>query len=268
MMRKYSKTVGALVAASTLVAGFASANEFEGEVHIGGASDYIFRGADLGHGLAEAGADVSTDLGAGFTLSAGLWYASIQDSGMGNLPFATIPDHYSELDLYTELSKDFGWATAYVGYIWYHYQDTEISGGGFDLKLIDDSQEVYFGLGREIAWGINGALTYYWAVEGDNGGYTELKLDKTWDLHECVNLNFGVKTGYYVEEGQLAHVTPTLTLNIKVKDNFTISPYIAYSVELDGLDEVAGNNKIQNLLGVTPDEGNHLYGGVKLAVSF
>jgi hypothetical protein len=269
MMRNYRKTIGALAAASALVAGYASA-EVEGEIHIGGHSDYIFRGADLGEGLAEAGADISSEWN-GLTLSGGVWYGSIENSDIGNLPIGpgvTIPDHYSELDLYAEVAKDLGFLNVYVGYIWYHYQDASIGFGPVNLKLIDDSQEIYFGVSRELGWGINGALTYYWDVEGDNGGYTELALDKTFAVHECVDLVAGVKTGYLVEEGGFSHVTPQLTANIKVSDTVTVSPYLAYSVEGCKLADHYGNNKVQALFGAPPSESNHFYGGVRLSVKF
>ncbi|MGC4015730.1 MAG: hypothetical protein QM755_14580 [Luteolibacter sp.] len=272
MMRNYRKTIGALAAASALVAGYASA-EVEGELHIGYSSDYIFRGADFGNGLAEAGADVSTEW-QGLTFSGGLWYGSIENSDLFNGPGFSVPDHYSELDVYGEVSKDFGFATAFVGAIWYHYQDSDVVTPVGDFKLRDDSTEIYFGLSREIYWGINGSVTYYWAVEGDNGGYTELALDKTFKLHDCVDLVAGVKTGYFFEAGGWAHVTPQLTLNVKVTDTFTVSPYLAYSIEGDELANVYGNNKIQSVInalsggGLPPSETNHFYGGVKLSVKF
>ncbi|BCU76308.1 hypothetical protein llg_10230 [Luteolibacter sp. LG18] len=266
MMRNYRKTIGALAAASALIAGHASA-EVEGNIHIGYNSDYIFRGSDQGDGMAEAGADVSTEY-MGLKFAGGLWYASIENSDLFNLGPVGIPDHYSELDVYGSVSKDFGFVTASVGYIWYHYAENDIATPFGDLKLRDDAQEIYFSLAREIYWGINGSLTYYWDIETDNAGYTELGLDKTFKLHDCVDLVASVKTGYYLEESEWAHVTPSLTLNVKVSDTLTISPYLAYSVELDGLDTVAGNNKIQSLIGVPPGETNHFFGGIKASVSF
>jgi len=266
MMRNYRKTIGALAAASALVAGYASA-DIEGDVHIGYSSDYIFRGADLGNGLAEAGVDLSTDY-AGLNFSGGLWYGSIEKSDLFDGPGFAIPSHYSELDIYGAVSKDFGFVTAHLGYIWYIYQDNDVVTPVGSFKLRDDAQELYFGLSREIYWGINGALTYYMPVEGENGGYLELGLDKTFKLHECVDLVAGVKAGYFVEAHDWAHVTPSLTLNIKVKDNVTISPYVAYSFEGDDLATVSGNNKIQSALGIAPSESDHFYGGVKVSVKF
>jgi hypothetical protein len=287
MMRNYSKLLGTLAATTALAAGSAFAGTtapvttapapascdvaFKGDIHIGYNSDYIFRGTDLGDDMTEAGIDLSYEA-FGLNFSGGLWYASIEDSALGNLvPFASIPDHYSELDTYVEVSKDFGFATAYVGYIWYHYQDTEFQVGPFAGKLIDDAQEVYFGLSRELFWGVKGSLTYYWDIETDNQGYSEAGLEKNIEFTPCISLDLGSKLGYLAEEGELSHWTTSATLNFKVKDTFTISPYIAYSVELDGLEDYGSfNHSAINKFVGTPVSGedNYLFGGVKASVSF
>lgn len=271
-MRNPNRLLGAVAAATALLGGHALAgtasapvsapaapeSAFAGTVHIGGNSDYIFRGADLGDGMAEAGLNLSYDLGNGFAVSGGLWYASIENSAYGNLgTFATVPDHYSELDLFAQVSKDFGFLTANIGYIWYHYQDTELQAGNFSHKFIDDQQEIYFGVSREIYWGINGSLNYYWDVEGDNGGYTELALSKNFAIQDRVSIDAGVKTGYLFEEGGFSHITPQVALNYKATETVTISPYVAYSVELNKLEDLTGKS-----------EHNYLFGGVKLSVSF
>jgi hypothetical protein len=269
MIRNYSKTIGALAAASALAAGYASA-EIEGQVHIGYNSQYIFRGVDLGEDMVEAGADVSTTWN-GFGLSAGLWYASIQGGNFANFGPVQLPDQSSELDLYGGVSKDLGFATASIGYIWYHNQDAEVSYLGQSLKLIDDSQEIYFGLNRELFWGINGSLTYYWDIETDNNGYTELALDKTFKLHDCVDLVTSAKLGYAAEEGQIQHTTLGVTLNIKATDTVTVSPYVAYSFQGSALEGVNSNpigKFIPGLPYFANDQRDQFFGGVKLAVSF
>lgn len=256
MMRNYSKLLGALAATSALAAGSAFAGSpvmttsaptqtaaacdagFEGNIHIGYNTDYIFRGTDQGEDMVEAGLDLSKDFG-GFNLSGGLWYASITDSHVGD---------YDELDLYAEASKDFGFATAYVGYIWYHFEGTD---------EIDDAQEVYFGLSRELFWGIDASLTYYWDVETDNQGYTELGLKKSFEFTPCISLDLGSKLAYLVEEGDFSHWTTSAAVNFKVKDTFTISPYLGVAVELDGAEEYSGKS-----------EKDYLFGGVKASVSF
>jgi len=267
MMRNYSKTIGALAAASALVAGNASA-EIEGELHAGYNSQYIFRGLDLGTDMIEAGGDVSTSWN-GLDLSAGVWYASIQDGHFGNAGPVQLPDSYDEIDLYGEVSKDFGFATAFVGYIWYHNPDAKVGVLGQDFKLIDDAQEVYFGLSRELFWGINGSLTYFWDIETDNGGYSELSLDKTFKLHECVDLVTAAKVGYSVEEGQHQHTTLSATFNIKASDTLTISPYVAYSFQGSALEGV-NTNPASKFIPFAPinDQRDQFFGGVKVAVTF
>ena len=90
-MQNYYKTIGAMLAASALVAGNASA-EVEYEIHTGYTSEYLFRGIDLGNDLVETGVDVTTEF-SGLSLSAGAWYGSFDASGPG-------VNDGDELDLY------------------------------------------------------------------------------------------------------------------------------------------------------------------------
>ncbi len=60
-MRNYSKTIGALAAASTLVAGNAMA-ELEGEVSVGYTNMYEFRFVDQGNDLVSAGVDLAGNI--------------------------------------------------------------------------------------------------------------------------------------------------------------------------------------------------------------
>jgi hypothetical protein len=268
MMRNDSKTIGALAAASALVAGNASAEGITGELHAGYNSQYIFRGIDLGTDMVEAGADISTSWN-GIDLSAGAWYASIQDGNFGNAGPLQVPDSYDEIDLYGEVSKDFGFATAFVGYIWYHNPDAQVGIFGQNVKLIDDSQELYVGLSRELFWGINGSLAYYWDIETDNNGYTELGLDKTFKLHDCVDLVTAAKLGYAAEEGLIQHTTLSVTVNVKATDTLTISPYIAYSFQGAALEAFDSNPLNKFPVGApVNDQRDQFFGGVKVAVSF
>ncbi len=59
-MQNYCKLIGAMAAASALVAGSASA-EIEYELHTGYHNEYIFRGIDLGNDMVDVGADVAME---------------------------------------------------------------------------------------------------------------------------------------------------------------------------------------------------------------
>ena len=259
-MQNYNKAIGALIAASALVAGNASA-EVEYEIHTGYTSEYIFRGTDLGNDLVEVGVDVSTEMW-GLGLSAGAWYASFNDvadlnGGVG--PARPLDTDFTELDLYAEVSKDLGFMTAAVGYIYYHNSKSSIRGlfpasaGGVD------AQEVYFSIGKEF-FGIETSLTYFWDVETDNNGYTELYVGKGFELNECLTLNVGGTLGYLWEDSDFAHFTAKVSLDWAFTETATLSPFVAASWELEN-----GYNKA---IDGTSGGDDELIGGTMLSVSF
>ncbi|HEX5791587.1 MAG TPA: hypothetical protein VFY13_10545, partial [Luteolibacter sp.] len=207
-MQNYCKTIGALAAASALVAGTASA-EVNYLLHAGWSSEYQFRGTDLGDNLIESGIDLATEYN-GFGLSAGVWTADFDTTTGGSL---------TETDLYGEVTKDLGFATLGVGAIWYMNEDTATT-------TYDDAEEVSFSLSRELGYGVKAKLAYFWDINTDNEGYSELSLEKTFELTKC--LNVGVKTalGYNVEEGQIANWVTTAKLNYAISDTATFSPFV------------------------------------------
>ena len=229
-MQNYCKTIGALVAASALAAGNASA-EIEYEIHTGYTTDYLFRGMDLGADLVEAGIDLSTEA-YGLGLSAGAWYGSY-DSAVTFGNNRNIKGSTNELDLYAEISKDFGFMTAAVGYIKYINQDGRYydNNNNFGLNN-DDAQEVYFSVAKEF-YGIETSLTYFWDIETDNDGYMEAYLGKSFELSPCVTLNTGATFAYLWEEGDWAHLTAKVSLDWAFTETATLSPFIAASFSLD-----------------------------------
>ena len=255
-MRKHTKIVGAMAAASALVAGYASA-EIEGEVHVGYSNMYEFRFVDLGSDLIEAGADVSYD--AGFVgLSAGAWYGSVNDS-------QTVGNSFNELDLYAAVSKELGPVSLELGYIYYYFTDTP---GTLD------TQEVYLSASYEIAWGIAASATYYYDFDSNNGWYLQPELSKTFEFNDCLDLI--VSAGVGVSDGhgwqaRSARLNPGSTadgfqgwfvkaeLPWEFREGVTLAPYLKYT---DADSKLAAD--INNLQGGQ----EHLIGGVKLSVGF
>lgn len=236
-MRNYSKIIGAMAAASALVAGNASAIDLEYNLHAGYTSEYVFRGINLGQDLIETGASVSTEVG-GLALSGGLWYASFESGNVKR----------DELDLFAEASKDLGFAEVAVGYIWYHNFDDA-----------DDAQEVYIKAGRDFGF-FDASIAYYWDVETDNDGYTELALSKGIELSSCLTLNLGATLGYLAEHGQLSHTGAKVSLDYAFTETATISPFVAATWSL--------NNNPRTTHGVGIGTQNELVGGAILSVSF
>ena len=236
-MQNYCKTIGALAAASALVAGTAKA-EIEYSINGGYHNEYLFRGVQQGDDMSTVGFDAATEA-YGLSLSAGIWHASY-DSSLAN---------ETETDVYADISKDLGYwgLTGSVGYIQYIYDKT--------ASNIDDVGEAYFGLSKELCYGIDSSLTYFWDVEGDNEGYWELGLSKSFELTDCLSLGLGVAQGYAYENGDFANTMVTSTLDWAFADSATLSPYLLFV--LDGEDSTYETASERELVG-----------GVNLTVSF
>lgn len=214
-MQNICKTIGALAAASALVAGNAQA-EVEYEIHTGYTSEYIFRGIDLGDDLTEVGVDAAFEA-YGFGLSGGVWATAFDSPA---------PDEInSEVDLYVEASKDLGFATLAVGYIYYWNVGS----------LGADNQEVYFSASRDFGFA-TASLTYFWDVDSTNGGdtdgYSELALTRAFELNQCLTLNVGANVGYLAEGGDWTAVTTKVSLDWGFAEGAKISPFAAYSISL------------------------------------
>lgn len=218
----------------------AATGSFETSLTAGYHSKYIWRGLDLGNDLVDLAVETSGSY-AGFDLTAGVWQARITDQVAG------APKN--ETDVYAEVAKDLGFATASVGYIYYHFSDSSAG--------VDDAQEVYFGLSKDIA-GISTSLTYFWDIETDNQGYAELALEKAISC-PITKLSFdsSVTLGYLVEEGALSHLTAKVSKSFDLFSGITATPYVAYTVELDDLERYASTS-----------EQNELFGGVSFSYSF
>ncbi len=254
-MRNYSKTVGALAAASTLVAGYASA-ELEGEVHVGYANMYEFRFVDLGNDLIESGADVAWSMG-DLSFNAGAWYASYDAPGA----FGAAAINSDELDLYGGVSYGIGDLTLELGYIYYYFPD-----------LSADTQEVYLGASYELPFGIALGSTFYYDFDANDGWYWDTNIGYTIEFNDCLALELGAGVGFADGHGLQASARPgsvgtadgfqgyylTAALPWEFREGVTLSPYVKYTNgESDLVTDLYGNSGQE-----------YLVAGVSLAVGF
>jgi hypothetical protein len=263
-MQNYCKTIGALAAASALVAGNASA-EVEYTLGTGYSTEYLFRGSNLGQDLVEASASASTEWN-GIGLSAGAWYGSYDTSlNVGGFagPIAISEYDVDELDLFVEASKDLGFVTAAVGYIYYMNENFFDSIGLFPVgSIVEDAQEIYVKVSRDLGFA-NAYLAYYWDIETDNDGYSELGLSRGFELNQCLTLNLGTNIGYLVEQGIDTSWTTKASLDWGFAEHAKLSPFVALAVQLsdDGGNYTSG--------GLTSEAfGNELVAGCMLSTSF
>ncbi|WP_193211790.1 hypothetical protein [Luteolibacter marinus] len=261
-MRKYTKTVGALAAASALVAGNAMA-EIEGEIHVGYANMYEFRFVDLGQDMVEAGVDLSLGEYSGFSFAAGAWYASTNDSKSSIIGQNL---NANELDLYASVGYECGPVSLEAGYIFYHFLDV----AGID------TQEVYLAASTELFWGIGAGATFFYDFDANNGWYLQPEITKSFEFSECLSLDLAVGCGIADGHGlQVDTSAPffnpgatadgyqgyyvSAALPWEFRDGVTLTPYVKYT---DG-----DSDLLTNLTDVTSGQ-DYLIAGVKLAVSF
>jgi len=251
-MQNYCKTIGALAAASALVAGNAKAG-VEYELHTGYSSEYLYRGVNLGQDLIEVGADVKMDVNNMFNLSAGAWYGTATNNvgfpGTGSITM-------TELDLYVEASKDFGPVTGKVGYIFRQY----------DLDFAKPTTgEVYFGLSHDFGI-VEASLTYYWGVSeldvygntpGVTDGYTEFALRHSFVLTPCLNLAVSTNIGYLCDDRTWTAWTSKVALDWAFAEHAKVSPFIAASVAIGEQSNT-----------IWASTTNQLVGGCMLSVNF
>ncbi|MEM1083754.1 MAG: TorF family putative porin [Verrucomicrobiota bacterium] len=231
-MRNYSKTVGALAAASTLVAGTAMA-EIEGEIHVGYHNMYEFRFVDLGSDLVEAGVDIAYDAGP-VSLSAGAWYASVNDNKAGRA------FNFEELDLYAAVGTSLGPVDLEFGYIFYHFLDAAGS----------DTQEIYVSASTELFWGIGIGSTLYYDFDANNGLYVDTSISKSFELNDCLALDLAAGFGYadgHGLQGAFGNPNPGAThdgyqgfyvsaaLPWEFREGVTLTPYVKYADAASGL---------------------------------
>jgi hypothetical protein len=268
-MQNYCKTIGALAAASALVAGNALAGTptptpapvtqpaaaIQYEMHTGYSSEYLYRGVNLGQDLIEVGADVKGEMN-GFGLSAGAWYGTVSNSSLVGfrLPYDL---NMTELDLYAEASYKFGDLKTSVGYIYRIYD--------LDMLGTQNTAEVYFGLGYDFGF-VNASLTYYWGVNGvdvygytpgTTDGYTELALNRSFELSPCWNINLSTNVGYLVEGGEWTSWTSKVSLDWGFAEHAKLSPFVALGI---------GLGESENTLWYSTT--NQLVGGCMLSVNF
>jgi hypothetical protein len=276
-MRNYSKTVGALAAASTLVAGYASA-EIEGDVHVGYHNMYEFRFMDQGNDLIEAGADVAATFG-DFGVSAGAWYGSFDVAALGGLVGGNGKINFDELDLYVAGSYSVGDLTFELGYIYYYFPDTGSIFTAAGTPFVSNTQEVYFGLTYDFSFGLSANSTFYYDFDAGSGWYSDTSLSYSYEIiPDCLSVDVAAGVAFADGLGTQAAAKPgvtpgstndgyqgfyaSLALPYQFRDNVTITPYVKYT-NADG-----GLGTDPRLIGATTPGQDFLISGVTLSVGF
>lgn len=222
--------------------------ELETEIHAGYHSIYEFRGIDFGDDLYEAGIDLSYDLGGGFALSGGIWYADSNGDNDGD---------FEEVDYYIDLTKTLGPVDLSVGYTYYAFP-------GDDGAKTD---EVYIGISHELECGLGLSLTYYKDIDDFQAEYLEFEATKSYELSPCLSLDLSVGAAWSFDYNSdtngdpldgFNHYFVSVALPYSIAENMTLTPYVKFV----GADSDLGNDY---------DDGSSsdlFYGGVSLSYAF
>jgi hypothetical protein len=227
-----------------------------GSVTLGWDSDYIFRGLHVTDDLFTATLDLNFALNDRWTLNLNAWYANAVEE---NNP-------YDELDLYAKLL--------------YKVNDQFSFGPSFRYYTypFDNSFEDQYEPGVEAVWSpcpnstVNLGLFYETQTEAF---YAELGASYTWKVNDMVSFVPGAVISYlnrddasYDTEGtrvsgydisDFNHFAVYLKAPITLKKNVILTPYIAWNIPLDAIDDAGGLNDGQD---------DEFYGGASLSVGF
>ena len=208
---------------------------------VGYDSKYIFRGVDFGDHLVWGSLSIPIKLTDKLTFTFAPWYGNIADGG------------YDELDLAAGFTYDLGFATIGAGYTWYYFPFS-----GFDTN--EPNVTITSCLGSLGACKINwfaGSFCDLEADAGDEGWYFETGFNSTIAITDKISLVPEVRvtyaTDYYGQDGW-NNVLVKLGAPIALTKTATLTPYIAGSLALEGLDAIG--------------QDDELIGGVSLTVTF
>ncbi len=193
-------------------------------------STYLWRGINFGDEMVDWGVEATKSFGS-FDLTAGVWAAEVLtlDHGAGD----------SEVDFYVGASKDLGFATLELGYIYYY----------FSSGTSANTQELSLGLSKEIA-GTSFSITYNKDIDLTDNSYIELGVERSLFVVDAA-----VAVGFDVEESELTHAQITLSKSFNLNSAVTATPYAAYSYAFE------------DMIGTTARE-NEFVAGVSIGFSF
>jgi hypothetical protein len=237
----------------------APADLWTGSVTLGWDSDYIFRGLHVTDQSVTAALDLNVALSDTVTLNLNAWYLNGAGSG----------DPYDELNLYAKLlfkiNDQFSIGPSF------RYYDYPFAGGGEQYEP-----------GLELVWlpcpnaTVNFGLFY--ETETD-ALYAELGASYTHKVNDTFSLVFGGVISYLDRDDFVAaqpllfppipqsgfdsngfnHGAIYVKAPITLKSNVTLTPYIAWNIPLEAIEDNGGLN---------PGQDDEFYGGAAITVGF
>jgi len=211
-------------------------------------SRYYFRGLWFSNQNVWAGLNASIPIADKLTLGVGSYYTD-----------STTNLNYSELDLFTTLTYDAGFAKFGLGYTWYYFFNGFFGDGvGQDYAHeIGITSIVPIG---PINWNLGGYYDFYIsAFYFETGFDSTIKVNDRLSIVPSVVIGYGVNGYYTFGTAGTAwnHIGAKIAFPITLTKTATLTPYVSANFSLDGRE---GLNTIEGR--------NEIFGGVSLTVSF
>jgi hypothetical protein len=243
-------------------------------------SAYYFRGLWFSNNNTWSSLTYNKAINDKWSFALGTYYTSSQNTdlaGFGDL-------EYSELDAFTSVTYDAGFATFALGFTHFQFFDTfsgSINGNTFGIpgmrdSQIRDSSEV--SLTMTIPLGDNASIYALYANDVRIGGqYAEMGGSYTFAVSDCFSIIPSVQVGYNVDnyftyfpaanangvafpQSGWNHIRPMITAPYKINECMTLVPYVAANLSLEARELINGP---------FPGPGeNDFYGGVSFNVTF
>ncbi|MFM7182418.1 MAG: hypothetical protein ACKO2G_13265 [Verrucomicrobiales bacterium] len=198
-----------------------------GAVTLGYASEYEFRGLDLGDDLVSADLTLTYAMSDKLSLYAGAWYATLWDGD------------YNEIDLTAGASYDLGFGTG--GLLYRHYL--------YDGDISDNNEiGLLFSTDADLLGGVSLSLGSYYDFEFD-GFYFELGASYSRSLTDMIGLSLSTGVSYVVDYNGVDgdgfnHVFAQLALPITLRENVTLSPFIRATWAIEELEALGADDLV------------------------
>ncbi|MFM7604100.1 MAG: hypothetical protein ACKO8Z_02740, partial [Prosthecobacter sp.] len=245
-------------------------------------SRYYFRGLWFADNIVTTALNVAVPLTEQLTWGVGGAYISTVETPFGNPTNRTSFD-YSELDLFTSLSYNAGWAKFGVQYQYYYYPDAY--GGSVNGTPIA-ANDPEFGISGAHELGLTavvpiGAANIYLGYYYDfqvGGSYFQAGADYTFAVTDWLSIVPSLQAGYGIDyytgnrstvlthlngQGPLnantsgfTHILVSVAAPVKLTKSATFTPYVAWN---HGLDLRSSLN---------PTTHNEVFWGAKLSLAF
>ena len=225
---------------------------WSGSVTLGFDTDYIFRGLHVTDESFTAAIDLNYQISDRLTLNLNAWY--LNGSGTG--------DNYDEVNLYAKLlykvNDSFSFGPSF------RFYDYPFFGGGSQYE--PGIEAVFVPCPNTT---VNAGLFYETETEA---WYAELGVSYVYKINDRFSLVPGALISYLNRDdfsagpppsgfdiSEFNHAAIYVKAPITLKPNVTLTPYVAWNIPMDAIDDVGGLNNGQD---------DEVYGGVSLAVGF